>query len=166
MHWLSLHHIRNQNFRKNSGLPHEDRFEELLSIEKRFAQNFKYFFRYQCSDREFFITSDNPVIDFWVSSPYRHLVRVLTWSPHEAFVFSPIDSSKPPRRQDVSFPTLINTLLYGSCYKEVYSSKKDVDVQSYVENLDLWNTDYRLQNMSFEINIQNTELLEHFDLDK
>jgi len=147
MYWTALHAIRNKNFRMNSGLSYELAFQNLFNTEKLFSNYFRTIFRYSCiNKKEFFITSDNPIIDYKVG---EHIFRILTLTPKTALLFSPID--KRPTHIDLSFPDIVNSMLFSSCYKEIYSDRNTLDIDSCKKHKELYNLDYNWEEIRFKI---------------
>lgn len=147
LYWTALHSIRNKNFRTNSGLDYNSKFNELLETEKLFSNYYRVIFRYNCvENEEFFITSDNPIIEFTVGNC---ILRVLTLSPKMALLFSPIPDH--PVHASISFPEMVNSMLYASCFDEIYSNTKDLQIDNYKNNMNLLNLYPVWENTEFTI---------------
>ena len=130
MYWTALHLIRNKKYRKKSDLNHELDFRETFQTEKLFSSYYRNIFAHTCSDSEFFITSDNPIIEFTVG---QHMLRVLVCSPTKAFLFSPIDDF--PVHQELGATEMINSMMYSSSYEEIYSNHNQLPLEKYKDNI-------------------------------
>lgn len=146
MYWTALHVIRSKKFRKNSGIDHELDFRELYQTEKLFSGYYRNIFTHTCSGSKFFITSDNPIVEFTVDD---HMLRVLVWSPVKAFLFSPINDF--PVHQEVEITEMINSMMYSSSYEEVYSNHNQLPLDKYEDNIQKWNLTPNFEKTKFII---------------
>lgn len=143
LYWTALHTIRNKNFRGNSGLNYQSDFDELLNTEKLFTNYFRYIFIYSCNQNNFFITSDNPIIEFYIGDK---ILRVLTWSPQKAILFSPIDNYPS---HEVEFSEMVNSMLLAGSFAEIYSNNKNLPIKKYKENIEEYNLKPKTENTLF-----------------
>lgn len=146
LNWTALHSIRNKRFREESGIDYNDKFYELLEIEIKFTYNFRFFYTYKCQDDKFFISSDNPVLDFTIGQNY---LRILPWSPSKLIVFTPIDDK--PIHSNVEFTEMTNSMIFSKTYEEIYSHKKELPLNRFRKNVKRWNLEPQFEEMQFKL---------------
>jgi len=146
MHWTALHCIRSKNYRENSGFSYVEDYHSLMNIEKLFLPYYRYVYEYKCTSGDYFITSDNPVIELNVDD---FTVRVMAWSPIKAFLFSPKDGLLS--HELLSFPMMVNSMHYASCYREIYSHTKELPIIEYMSICEQWGIVQQLEDMVFKI---------------
>jgi hypothetical protein len=150
--WTSLHYIRSKSFRCNLkekiNFNYNEKFDELFEEDIVFANSmFPYILTYNCPPSEFLITSDNPVLEFHCGENY---VRVVSWTPNKAIVFSHIDVLGITH-EELSFSEMINIMLYSGCYKEIYSNKKELPLEKYKEYARKFNCSPDFYRQKFQI---------------
>ncbi|EOX3354388.1 hypothetical protein ACPFTX_003395, partial [Vibrio cholerae] len=126
--WSELHLLRNQKFRSYDEMDYSKNYHYLTEIESKFRRYFCYLSVYRCSDEEYFITSDNPVMDISVNG---FLVRIFSLSPDCLVLMSPIPELL---KTDINFPEMVNSSLYANRYKYVFSNRRVLPLESYELN--------------------------------
>lgn len=131
--WHALHIIRNEKAR-NKLFPtkkeHEANFKRILELEINYFKSFNFCESYSISSGEFFITSDNPILEVIIKeSP----IFVLPLSPIKAIVLT--KNGLLPIHQSMSFPEAVNAMQCVNCKKEIYYNSNNLQVTSLKENL-------------------------------
>lgn len=133
-YWTALHIIRNPNFRSAPDIDYNAYFYKLIDIENKFSLNYCYCFKYKCPDGEYFITSDNPVLDLTIG---EFIVRMLPLSPKEVILLSPINNIFWHEKLEMT--ELVNSMQWAHSHKCIFSNQKNIPISSYEQNIKDWN---------------------------
>ena len=129
--WMSLHNVRNKKIR-DAILEEEgvDRYDEwyrrLLAREQSLAATFR--FGSVCglsAADESLLTSDNPVVDFYVEG---RVCRLLPLNPRKFLLLSREDGQIQSEEQ--SLGQLVNGMTWVNAYEQVFSSQQEIDIES------------------------------------
>jgi len=143
-YWTALHIIRNHKFRNVSGVDYDSYFDQLLDIENKFSLYYCYCFKYKCPDGKYLITSDNPVLEFRNGDSIN---RILTLSPRELILFSPINDTIKHEKLDLT--EFVNSMLWAHSENCVFSNQKDLPISSFEQNIKEWNLISVMEEMKF-----------------
>jgi hypothetical protein len=126
--WMGLHILRNQKgltelFRSRDD--YEQRFKQELQAELLFSGYFRFAFVCElANDRDYWLTSDNPVTEFTVD---EHLVRCCSASPKKMILFSPIND-RPTH--ELGIKALFNAMVWANAHEHVFSHRGDVSIET------------------------------------
>lgn len=134
--WTELHLIRNQKFRSKPDVNYADEYYSLLEIEKKFTNYYNCISIYNCQESEFFITSDNPVLELFISDI---IVRLFVISPKTLVMMSPRNGFP---ETEISFTEMVNSTIYANKYKYVFSHKQKLPLGLFEKNA----TRYKLRD--------------------
>ena len=126
--WTELHLIRNQNFRSKPDVNYADEYDSLLEVEEKFTNYYNCISIYNCEEGEFFITSDNPVLELFIGGV---IFRLFVISPKTLVMMSP--RSVFPETE-ISFTEMINSTIYANKYKYVFSHKQELPLDLFEKN--------------------------------
>jgi hypothetical protein len=146
--WTNLHIIRNQKFRNHSDINYNKDCDKLLDIENKFSLCYNHITRFLCSDDEFFITSDNPVIE---TEDKGCFFRYLTISPKEMILISQVLVSYPPKPSEISLAETVNSQLFANRHKYIYSHSDILPLERYEENFEKYNQKGNMEIQKFSI---------------
>jgi hypothetical protein len=131
--WHALHTIRNEKARMKifpTKEEHEANFKRILESEIYYFQSFNFCEGYSSSNDEFFITSDNPILEVMIKeSP----IIVLPLLPIKAIILT--KNGLKPFHQAMSFPDSVNAMQCANCKKEIYYNSNNLPIASLKENL-------------------------------
>ncbi|WP_350997565.1 hypothetical protein [Shewanella sp. TB7-MNA-CIBAN-0143] len=134
--WTELHLIRNEKFRYKPDVNYADEYYSLIEVEEKFANYYNCISTYNCEEGEFFITSDNPILEIFISGI---IVRLFVISPKTLVMMSP-RSGFP--ETEISFTEMINSTIYANKYKYVFSHKQELPLDLFEKNA----TRFKLRN--------------------
>src|SRR5713101_364493 len=121
--WMALHILRNQKLFE-SREDYDTRFKPEFEKERVFSGYYRFVFTYwPADDSHFFLTSDNPVIEFTVGD---HLVRCCSISPQKMILFSPIND-RPTH--ELRIEDFFNAMVYANAVEEVFCHRGDVSLE-------------------------------------
>jgi hypothetical protein len=126
--WTELHLIRNQNFRSKPEINYADEYYSLLEVEQKFTNYYNCISTYNCEEGEFFITSDNPVLELCFSGV---IVRLFVISPKTLVMMSPRNGFP---ETEISFTEMVNSTIYANKYKYVFSDKQELPLDLFEKN--------------------------------
>jgi hypothetical protein len=145
-YWTDLHIIRNQKFRNESGIDYNSYFDHLFDIENKFSLYYRYCFKYKCPNGKYLITSDNPIIEFSISGSIN---RILTLSPDELILFSPINDTI--KHEEIEFSEFVNSMLWAHAANCIFSNQKELPVSLFEQNIKEWNLVSAMEEIKFVI---------------
>jgi hypothetical protein len=145
-YWIALHIVRSQKFRSAPGVDYNKCFRELIDIENKFFLYYRYCFKLKCADGKYLNTCDNPVLEFQNGDSFN---RILTLSPKELILFSPINNTI--QSEELDLIDLVNSMSWANSKQYVFSTQKDIPVGFYEQNIEEWNLAPELEEMKFII---------------
>jgi hypothetical protein len=146
--WCALHILRNQRMRGHFGNRYETQFSEEFRKESLFSTVFfKFLNVHTCSGSNFFITSDDPVIEF---SCDGHLIRFLIISPQKLIQFSSQNGGFG--HVEESFENVVNAMVWSKALNHVYSHRGDVDIANLKTIAGKWDMIPRLETQKIILN--------------
>jgi hypothetical protein len=129
LYWSSLHIIRSEKYRNTPEIKLNYNYQELIDTEIKFCEYFTFYLRFNCGPGNFFLTSDDPIIELIIN---KSILRLFPISPSELSVFSSVE-------QDIIFPgsvvELINSTIWLKAYKHVFSNQRVLPYLSYEANI-------------------------------
>lgn len=151
--WMALHVLRNPRSRFelfNSRDDYDDRFKDEFEKELLFSAYYRHVFTYR-PDTSFFLTSDNPVIEFAVEGEF---VRCCSISPKKIILFSPIND-RPTHQLPVE--DMFNALLWANSVEYLFSHRADASTKRLKEIAETHDMVPIEQDVSFELQIGSGE---------
>lgn len=142
--WSALHILRNQRMRsalKEAGKDYEKEFPNEFEMELLFSKGYYTHAKvYTCSGSNFFVTSDDPVVEFSCSD---HCVRFFVVSPQKLVQLSSRDGMFSHEQE--CFEDVVNSMILSKAFKHIYSHRDDVDINKYKRIADKWGMIPRLE---------------------
>jgi hypothetical protein len=126
--WSELHLIRNQNFRTKSEINYNQQYDSLLDAERKFSLYYNCVSVYNCNEHEFFITSDNPILELCFGGI---MIRMFVISPKVLVMMSPREGFPTT---EISFTEMVNSAIYANRYKYIFSHKCKLPLDLFEEN--------------------------------
>ncbi|MGO3346467.1 MAG: hypothetical protein ACTIM4_14645 [Marinomonas sp.] len=143
--WSELHLIRNQKFRSQETVDYNKEYELLLDVENKFSSYYSYVSVYKCTEGEYFITSDNPVLEIFIN---EIIIRIFVISPQMLVMMSP-NSDYPIT--EINFTEMINSLIYANRYEYIFSHKKSLPLETFEKNAKKYNLTGKMKTQHFGI---------------
>jgi hypothetical protein len=147
LNWLALHLIRNQS-RKELLFSSTKEYEQGLYIavesELKWLSKFSIIDIYSVGIGEYFITSDNPIVEVCVKNK---IFFAMPLSPSKAVLLT--SDGERPIHEELSFPDSLNLMMYASCHKQIYSNRNDLPIQKFEDLAKKWNMIPIAQEMLF-----------------
>ena len=144
LQWSALHILRNQRMRsalKDAGKDYEWEFRGEFEMELLFSKGYYTHAKvYTCSGSSFFVTSDDPIVEF---SCYDHYVRFFVISPQKLIQLSSRDGMFSHEQE--CFEDFVNSMILSKAFKHIYSHRDNVDVTRYKSIADKWDMIPRLE---------------------
>lgn len=131
--WTELHLIRNEKFRSKTEVNYSEEYYSLLELEKKFTTYYNCISTFMCDEDEFFITSDNPVLELFFSGI---IIRLFVISPKILVIMSPINGIP---ETEISFTEMVNSTIYANKYKYVFSDKQELPLDLFEKNASRFN---------------------------
>lgn len=148
--WTALHLIRNPKMRNvfaQDGKDFEREFPDEFEKELLFSESYyKFAHVYVCSGADFFITSDNPVVEVSCS---EHFVRFLVLSPQKLVQFSSRNGRLS--HEEECMEDFVNAMIWAGAHKYVFSHCGDLDIDKYEKTTNRWGMIPRLEEQKFSI---------------
>lgn len=126
--WTELHLIRNEKFRCKPEVNYADEYYSLAEVEKKFTNYYNCISTYNCEEDEYFITSDNPVLELFFSGI---IVRLFVISPRTLVMMSPRNGFP---ETEISFPEMVNSTIFANKHRYVFSDKQKLPLDLFEIN--------------------------------
>jgi hypothetical protein len=153
--WMALHILRNQKSRFDLFESREDfdtRFKEEFEKELLFSGYYRFVFTYRPADEShFWLTSDNPVIEFMVGD---HFVRCCAISPQKMILFSPIND-RPTH--ELRMEDFFNAMVWASAVEYLFSHGADVSMKRLKELAETFEMLPVKEDIGFEVQVGGGE---------
>lgn len=143
--WSELHLIRSQKFRSHETVDYNEEYELLLDVENKFSFYYNYVSVYKCTEDEYFVTSDNPVLELSIN---EITIRIFVISPQMLVMMSP-KSGYPTT--EINFTEMINSSIYANRYEYVFSHKKSLPLETFEKNAKKYSLTGKMKNQHFGI---------------
>ena len=143
--WMALHILRNARSRFELFDSRDDfdaRFMDEFGKERLLSDYYRYVFTHPPTN-SFFVTSDNPVIEFAVEGQF---VRCCAISPEKMMLFSPIDDQP---FHELGIEDMFNALVWANAVEYVFSHRKGVSIQRLEQFAKRYKMEPVEQNTSF-----------------
>jgi hypothetical protein len=141
--WTALHLIRNAKMRQvfsEAGQDYETRFSGEFEMELAFTKSyFSLVSTYTSVGANFFVTSDNPIMEVKCS---EHFVRLFVLSPQKLVQFSSVTGTISHEQE--SMEDFVNSMLWAQS-SEIFSHRGDVDTAKLQVIAEKWNAIPRLE---------------------
>jgi len=147
--WTELHLIRNQKFRKQTDINYKEDYDFLLEAERKFSLYYKHISIYRCNNNEYFITSDNPILELCFNNI---MIRVFVISPQVLVMMSPREGFPST---EISFVEMINSSIYANRYKYVFSHKTSLPLEIYEANENKYNLAGKMKKQHLKLTNNN-----------
>ncbi|MBP9022609.1 MAG: hypothetical protein KBH06_05340 [Spirochaetes bacterium] len=147
--WVALHLVRNQK-RKNLIFNSKDEYNELiiarLTEDLIYLTKFPCVSIYTCSKNEFFVTSDNPILEVCFENDPAFLLPI---SPDKLLVFN--CRKDIVYHQEIRFDEIINSMILASSYKHIYSDRPIDAFDKWNENIIKFNLKPKEEEIKFKL---------------
>jgi len=145
--WMALHILRNEkSFRELfQSQDWEQRFKQELETERVFSGYYRFVFICELDgDINYWLTSDNPVIEFRIENQF---VRCCSILPTKMILFSPRDDVPT---HELGIKNLFNAIVWANADRYVFSHKNDVSIERLQRDATVFEIAPVLDNIQFE----------------
>lgn len=129
LRWIALHLIRNQKMRDTvvkDGEDYEKRFPEEFEKEVLYLKS-RYAVAYSFKTSNFFITSDNPIMEICCS---EQRLLFFAFSPQIFFRLSSEQGELTHGTE--SFEDFANAMTWSAAHKFIFSNRNDIEIDKYI----------------------------------